>query len=82
MIGRTLKELHHEQEEIIEKTKNLVMDMLKKTIRPEFLNRIDDIILFAPLKESEIEQIVRIQLGGVRKMLAETASNCNIRKKH
>ncbi|HBB02049.1 MAG: ATP-dependent chaperone ClpB [Bacteroidetes bacterium GWD2_45_23] len=59
------------REEIIEKTKNLVMDMLKKTIRPEFLNRIDDIIMFSPLKESEIEQIVRIQLEGVRKMLAE-----------
>ncbi|NCB25676.1 MAG: AAA family ATPase, partial [Bacteroidia bacterium] len=59
------------REEIIEKTKNLLMDMLKKTIRPEFLNRIDDIIMFAPLKESEIEQIVRIQLGGIRKMLAE-----------
>ena len=59
------------REEIIEKTKNLVMDLLKKTIRPEFLNRIDDIIMFAPLKESEIEQIVRIQLGGIRKMLAE-----------
>ena len=59
------------REEIIEKTKNLLMDMLKKTIRPEFLNRIGDIIMFAPLKESEIEQIVRIQLGGIRKMLAE-----------
>ena len=59
------------REEIIEKTKNLIMDMLKKTIRPEFLNRIDDIIMFSPLKESEIEQIVRLQLGGIRKMLAE-----------
>jgi ATP-dependent Clp protease ATP-binding subunit ClpB len=59
------------REEIIEKTKNLVLDMLKKTIRPEFLNRIDDIIMFTPLKESEIEQIVRIQLGGIQKMLAE-----------
>ena len=59
------------REEIIERTKNLVMDMLKNTIRPEFLNRIDDIIMFSPLKESEIEQIVRLQLDGVRKMLAE-----------
>ena len=59
------------REEIIENTRNLVMDMLKRTIRPEFLNRIDDIIMFAPLNESEIEQIVRIQLDGVGKMLSE-----------
>ncbi len=59
------------REEIIENTRNLVMDMLKRTIRPEFLNRIDDIIMFAPLKEDEIEQIVRIQLGAVGKMLSE-----------
>jgi len=65
------------REEIIEKTKNLVMDMLKKTIRPEFLNRIDDIIMFSPLKESEIEQIVRLQLDGVRKMLAQNGIEMN-----
>ena len=59
------------REEIIDNTRNLVMDMLKRTIRPEFLNRIDDIIMFAPLKEDEIEQIVRIQLGAVGKMLSE-----------
>ena len=59
------------REEIIYNTRNLVMDMLKRTIRPEFLNRIDDIIMFAPLKEDEIEQIVRIQLDGVGKMLLE-----------
>ena len=60
------------REEIIDNTRNLVMDMLKKTIRPEFLNRIDDIIMFAPLKEDEIEQIVRIQLDAVGKMLTES----------
>jgi len=65
------------REEIIEKTKNMVMDMLKKTIRPEFLNRIDDIIMFSPLKESEIEQIVRLQLDGVRKMLAQNGIEMN-----
>lgn len=59
------------RDEIIDKTRNLVMDMLKRTIRPEFLNRIDDIIMFAPLNENEIEQIVRIQLDGVGKMLLE-----------
>ncbi|MFA7040022.1 MAG: type VI secretion system ATPase TssH, partial [Proteiniphilum sp.] len=48
-----------------------VLNMLKQTIRPEFLNRIDDIIMFAPLREEEITQIVRLQLEGVRRMLAE-----------
>ena len=60
------------REEIVENTRNLVMNMLKQTIRPEFLNRIDDIIMFAPLKQDEIAQIVRIQLNIVRKMLMES----------
>ncbi|MBK5194436.1 MAG: ATP-dependent chaperone ClpB [Proteiniphilum sp.] len=59
------------REEIIENTKNKVLNILKQTIRPEFLNRIDDIVMFSPLKEEEIEQIVRLQLEGVRMMLAE-----------
>lgn len=59
------------RDEIVENTKSLVLNLLKQTIRPEFLNRIDDIIMFAPLKQDEIAQIVRIQLNGVRKMLAE-----------
>ena len=59
------------REEVIENTKNQVMNMLKQTIRPEFLNRIDDIIMFAPLNEQEIEQIVKIQLRGIQHMLAE-----------
>ncbi|MDD2300472.1 MAG: AAA family ATPase, partial [Fermentimonas sp.] len=60
------------RDEIIDNTRNLVMDMMKKTIRPEFLNRIDEIIMFAPLKESEITQIVRLQLDKVKKSLAES----------
>jgi ATP-dependent Clp protease ATP-binding subunit ClpB len=59
------------REEIVENTKNMVLEILKQNIRPEFLNRIDDIIMFAPLRENEIEQIVRLQLEGVRGMLAE-----------
>jgi ATP-dependent Clp protease ATP-binding subunit ClpB len=59
------------REEIVENTKNQVMNMLKQTIRPEFLNRIDDIIMFTPLNEQEIEQIVRLQLISVQKMLVE-----------
>ena len=59
------------REEVVENTKNQVMNMLKQTIRPEFLNRIDDIIMFAPLNENEIAQIVRLQLKSISKMLKE-----------
>ena len=59
------------REMIIEETKERVMEMMKKTIRPEFLNRIDEIIMFTPLNESEIEQIVRLQTTAVAKLLSE-----------
>jgi ATP-dependent Clp protease ATP-binding subunit ClpB len=59
------------KETIIESTKNQVLDILKKTIRPEFLNRIDETIMFAPLDESEIKAIVALQLAGVKAQLAE-----------
>ena len=58
------------RERIIEETKKEVMSMLKKTIRPEFLNRIDETIMFLPLSESEIRQIVGLQIKGIQKMLA------------
>ena len=57
------------REEIIERTELEVMELLKKTIRPELLNRIDETIVFTPLTESEIAQIVKLQLDGVAKML-------------
>ena len=56
---------------IVEETKNEVMNMLKKTIRPEFLNRIDEIIMFQPLDKDQIKQIVRLQINGIQKMLAD-----------
>ena len=59
---------NHDQ--VVEETKTQVLDLLKKTIRPEFLNRIDDIIMFTPLNEKEIQQIVTLQLNSVKKMLA------------
>ena len=59
------------RETIIEDTKERVMEMMKKTIRPEFLNRIDEIIMFTPLDENEIEQIVRLQTANVTKLLGE-----------
>ncbi|MBK6481791.1 MAG: ATP-dependent chaperone ClpB [Chitinophagaceae bacterium] len=57
------------KQSIMETTKLEVMEQLKKSVRPEFLNRIDDIILFAPLMRSEIKEIVRLQLKGLEKML-------------
>jgi len=57
--------------QIIEETKREVMNMLKKTIRPEFLNRIDETIMFLPLTETEIKQIVNLQISHVQKMLGE-----------
>ena len=56
--------------EVVENTKNEVLEMLKQTIRPEFLNRIDETIMFTPLNEKEIEEIVGLQIRGIQKMLA------------
>ncbi len=57
------------REETIETTKGQVIEMLKQTIRPEFLNRIDEIIMFTPLNEKEIEEIVGLQIHSIQKML-------------
>ena len=59
-----------EKEETIYKTKQDVMDLLKMKIRPEFLNRIDEIVMFTPLNKKEIQEIVDLQVKGVQKMLA------------
>ena len=59
------------REAIIEETKDTLMEMLKKTIRPEFLNRIDETIMFTPLNKGEIEQIVRLQVADISKRLAD-----------
>lgn len=60
-----------EQERLLDETKEGVFEMLKKTIRPEFLNRIDDIIMFQPLKKEEIRLIVRLQVAAIVNRLAE-----------
>jgi ATP-dependent Clp protease ATP-binding subunit ClpB len=57
------------REQIVEETKHQVMEMLKKTIRPEFLNRIDETIMFLPLSEAQIKDIVKLQVNSVTKML-------------
>ncbi len=59
-----------ERERTVEQTKAEVLDMLKKTIRPEFLNRIDDIIMFEPLSRTQIEEIVRLQVEGIGRLLS------------
>jgi ATP-dependent Clp protease ATP-binding subunit ClpB len=57
------------KDEVVENTKNEVLEMLKETIRPEFLNRIDEIIMFTPLNRQEIEKIVELQIQSIQKML-------------
>ena len=86
-IGSTLIRENFEQintqnrNEIIEKTKNEVFELLKKAIRPEFLNRIEEIIMFAPLDESQITEIVKMQLNGIKNMLAENGVKLEITEK-
>ncbi|GAK93951.1 ClpB protein [Nonlabens ulvanivorans] len=57
-------------DELLEETKKEVLVALKQRVRPEFINRIDDIVMFTPLTKKEIQQIVGLQLKGVTKMLA------------
>jgi len=61
--------------QVIANTKNAVLELMKKTIRPEFLNRIDEIIMFTPLNENEIRQIVGLQLAGTQRMLEKNGVN-------
>ena len=61
----------HNREAVIEETKRTVMEQLKRTIRPEFLNRIDETIMFEPLTQAEIRQVVMLQVSAVQKMLGQ-----------
>jgi ATP-dependent Clp protease ATP-binding subunit ClpB len=58
-------------DEVVEQTKKVVFELLKQSIRPEFLNRVDELIMFSPLNESQIKDIVRLQLSEVQKLLLE-----------
>ncbi|MCL4132075.1 UNVERIFIED_CONTAM: hypothetical protein GTU68_046649 [Idotea baltica] len=62
---------------IQDKTKVQVIELLRKTIRPEFINRIDEIVMFTPLNEAEVTQIVKIQLNSLKKMLVEKGITLN-----
>ena len=66
------------RESIIEETKEKIMELLKKNVRPEFLNRIDETIMFTPLDKNEVEQIVRLQIGAVAKLLNENGVTLNV----
>ena len=66
------------RQETIERTKQDVLDLLKQTIRPEFLNRIDEIVMFTPLNKKEIQEIVDLQVRGVQKMLAHNGVKLTI----
>ncbi len=73
LIQEELQGLTDENREAkIDACNNKVYELLKKTIRPEFLNRIDEVIMFAPLQKSEIVNVVRMQINSVSKMLAES----------
>jgi ATP-dependent Clp protease ATP-binding subunit ClpB len=69
------------QQQIIESTQSEVLALLKKTIRPEFLNRIDEIIMFKPLTRAETNDIVKLQFNSVRKMLEQNNIDINITDK-
>lgn len=68
------------REELIEKTRNTVFELLKQSIRPEFLNRIDELIMFTPLTREEIQHIVEMQLKPVVRQLEERGIHLEISK--
>ena len=66
------------REEVIDRTKAEVFELLKQTIRPEFLNRIDELIMFAPLDENEIKQIVGLQVEHIKLQLQENGVDLQV----
>jgi ATP-dependent Clp protease ATP-binding subunit ClpB len=71
LIQENFKDLDVNRDEVIAKTKNELFELLKQTIRPEFLNRIDELIMFTPLNREELRDIVSLQFKGVQDTLAE-----------
>jgi len=63
------------RDEVFDRTREQIMDLLKKTIRPEFLNRIDEVIMFKPLTREEIETVVKLQIGLIQNMLEKNDVN-------
>lgn len=82
IIQEKLKNLDEKNmDEVLEKTNREVYEVLKQTIRPEFLNRIDEVIMFTPLRKSEIVDIVRLQLNSLGKMLSDNGIAIEIKEK-
>jgi ATP-dependent Clp protease ATP-binding subunit ClpB len=69
------------RDEVFDRTRQQVFELLKKTIRPEFLNRIDEIIMFKPLTQDEIRTVVDLQLGIIQKMLGKNEIQLRATKK-
>lgn len=81
IIIERFAELNEEnRDRIIESTQHEVFEVMKQTVRPEFLNRIDDIIMFTPLTKPEVKQIVVLQLDKIREMLATNGMNLEVRE--
>ena len=82
LIRENFEKINHTNHDgIVEKTKNQVLELLKQTIRPEFLNRVDELIMFSPLNESQIEDIVKLQLSNIQKLLSENNVQIDISEK-
>lgn len=72
IIQQNFEEVNEKNlEEVVDATKEQVMELLRQTLRPEFLNRVDDVIMFHPLMRKEIRGIIKIQLNGIRKQLSK-----------
>jgi ATP-dependent Clp protease ATP-binding subunit ClpB len=79
IIQQNLQNMNEKnRDEILERTRNEVFELLKKTMRPEFLNRIDELIMFTPLTRKEIREIVRLQFNDLSAKLAEMGMNITI----
>ena len=72
---------NNNREEVIEQTSKEVFEILKKTMRPEFINRIDEIIMFTPLNRSELNEIVKLQFKEIKKLLKESGVDISITEK-
>ncbi len=72
IIQENFEKINEEnKDEVVDKTKNEVMNLLKQTIRPEFLNRVDEVIMFQPLMRSEVRGIINIQLQQLKELVAK-----------
>ncbi len=69
------------RDEVYNQTREQVFELLKKTMRPEFLNRIDEIIMFKPLTKDEIHKVVELQVGSIQKMLEKSGVRLKLTKK-